>query len=186
MNRRDFLRMSSAGTLLAAVPQEMLAQSPRNAAAIAGSGAATWDPGKLLHLLPTVSDREMLIKASVDFPLGAAPVLRVGSQHVVGQMTDTRGEHWQFHAKGLEPGRRYRLLLVTGGKSGGKPLCAPWDLATFPASDARPDRVRLLTFTCAGGHEQLTFLPTAIRNRILRRGLSLRPRLLGSALAAHH
>ncbi len=122
MNRRDFLRMSSAGTLLAAVPQEMLAQSPQHAAAMAGSGAATWDPGKLLHLLPTVSDREMIIKASVDFPLGAAPVLRVGSQHVVGQMTDTRGEHWQFHAKGLEPGRRYRLLLVTGGKSGGKPL----------------------------------------------------------------
>ena len=175
MNRRDFLRMSSAGTLLAAVPQEMLAQSPQNAAAMAGSGSATWDPGKLLHLLPAVSDREMLIKASVDFPLGAAPVLRVGSQHVVGQMTDTRGEHWQFHAKGLEPGRRYRLLLVTGGKSGGKPLCAPWDLATFPAPDARPDRVRLLTFTCAGGHEQLTFLPTAIRNRMLRRGLSFQP-----------
>jgi hypothetical protein len=175
MNRRDFLRMSSAGTLLAGVPQQMLAQSPQSAAAMAGNTATAWDPGKLLHLLPTVNDREILIKASFDAPLGAAPALRVGSQRVAGQMADTRGEHWQFHARGLEPGRRYRLSLVTGGKPGGKPLCAPWELATFPAPDARPDRVRLLTFTCAGGHEQLTFLPVAIRNRMLRRALSFQP-----------
>ncbi len=172
MNRRDFLRMSSAGTLLASVPQEMLAQSPH---AATGSTTAAWDGGKLRHLLPTVSDREMLIKASFDAPLGAAPVLRAGSQRVAGRMTDTRGEHWQFHVKSLEPGRRYRLSLVAGGKSGGKPLCEPWELATFPAPDARPDHVRLLTFTCAGGHEQLTFLPAAIRNRMLRRALSFQP-----------
>src|SRR5258708_31895610 len=106
MNRRDFLRMSSAGTLLAAVPQEMLAQSPQNAAAMAGSGSATWDPGKLLHLLPAVSDREMLIKASVDFPLGAAPVLRVGSQHLGGPMNGSRGQHWPVPAQGFGPCRR--------------------------------------------------------------------------------
>ena len=169
MNRRDFLQMSSAGTLLMALPREMLAQN----AASGASGA--WDRGRLMHLLPTVSDREMLIKASFDAALSAAPVLRLDSHNVAGSMTDTRGECWQFHAKDLQPGRRYRLALVTGGKSGGKPLCAPWELATFPAPEARPDRMRVLFYTCAGGHEQLTFLPAALRNRLLRRALSFKP-----------
>ena len=173
MNRRDFLRTSSAATVLAALPQETFAQSPQ-AAAAANTGTA-WDRGRLLHLLPTVSDQEMLVKASFDATLTAPPLLRVGPHAVSGSMSDTRGECWQFHAKGLQPGRRYRLTLVTGGKSGGKPLCEPWELATFPAQDARPEHVRVLFYTCAGGHEQLTFLPVAIRNRLLRRALSFRP-----------
>jgi len=173
MNRRDFLRTSSAATVLAALPQETFAQSPQ-AAAAANTGTA-WDRGRLLHLLPTVSDQEMLVKASFDATLTAPPLLRVGPHAVSGSMSDTRGECWQFHVKDLEPGRRYRLILVTGGKSGGKPLCEPWELATFPAHDARPEHVRVLFYTCAGGHEQLTFLPVAIRNRLLRRALSFRP-----------
>ena len=175
MDRRHFLSMSAAGTLLAALPEEMLAQSPQAANRMAASAGSAWDRGQLLHLLPTVSDQEMLIKASFATPLAAAPMLRVGSLGVPGRMSDTRGEYWQFHAKGLEPGRRYRLMLTAGGKSGGTPLCEPWDLATFPAPDARPERVRVLLYTCAGGHEQLTFLPAAIRNRLLRRGLSFKP-----------
>ena len=175
MNRREFLRMSSAGTLLSAMPQEMLAQSPQSAGAKALGTGDAWDRGRLLHLLPTVSDREMLIKASFDRALATAPVLRVGSRAVPGRMSDTHGECWQFHTQGLEPGRRYRLSLLSGGKSGGMPLCDPWELATFPAPDTRPERVRVLFYTCAGGHEQLTFLPAAIRNRMLRRALSFRP-----------
>jgi hypothetical protein len=175
MHRRDFLRISSAGTVLAALPEEMLAQSPQGVAAAAAKSGTGWDRGRSLHLLPTVSDQEMLIKASFDTALTAPPLLHVGSHIVPGSMTDTRGECWQFHAKGLEPSRRYRLTLVTGGKSGGKSLCEPWDLATFPALDARPKQVRVLFYTCAGGHEQLTFLPAAIRNRLLRRALSFRP-----------
>jgi hypothetical protein len=171
MNRRNFLRMSAAGTLLGTLPEEMLAQSAQGAA----SAGRAWDRGRVLHLLPTVSDREMLIKASFDAPLAAAPVLRVGSRAATGTMTDTRGECWQFHAKGLEPGRRYPLALASGGKSGGAQLCEPWQLSTFPAPDARPERVRVLFHTCAGGHEQLTFLPTALRNRLLRRALSFNP-----------
>ena len=142
---------------------------------MAAKSGAGWDRGRLLHLLPTVSDREILIKASFDRALTAAPSLRVGARTVSARMSDTRGECWQFHARGLEPGRRYRLSLVSGGKSGGKPLCEPWDLATFPAADARPESVRVLFYTCAGGHEALGFLPAAVRNRMLRRALSFRP-----------
>jgi len=175
MNRRDFLRMSSVGTLLAEVPQEILAQSAKFTSVATKNATTVWDRGRLLHLLPTVSDREMLIKASFERGLAAAPLLRVGTHTVAGRMSDTRGECWQFHARGLEPGRRYRLSLASGGKSGGEPLCQDWELATFPAPDARPERMRVLFYTCAGGHEALGFLPATVRNRMLRRGLSFGP-----------
>lgn len=165
MDRRHFLRLSSVGTMLARLPGD----TPGLAAVVPSE--ATWDRGQLLHLLPTVSDREILIKASFAAPLTVAPTLRVGALAVRGQMSDTRGELWQFHARGLTPGRRYRLALVAGGK----PLCQPWELATFPAPDARPERVRVLFFTCAGGHDALGFLPATLRNRLLRRALSFQP-----------
>ena len=79
---------------------------------------------------------------------------------------------WAFHATGLTPARRYALSLQT---STGRSLCQPWDLSTFPSPDARPDKLRVLFYTCAGGHEGLAFLPFAVRNRMLRRALSFQP-----------
>src|SRR5215831_9694462 len=64
-------------------------------------------------------------------------------------------------------------LSLTG--PGGRALCEPWQLATFPGRDEQPQKARILFFTCAGGHEALTFLPTAVRNRLFRRALSFRP-----------
>jgi len=153
------------------LPREVFSQSPQAPARAANGASGVWDPGRLVHLLPTVSDREMLLKASFDVPLADAPTLRVGSLSVPGRMSDTRGEYWEFHVKDLDPGRTYRLTLVSGGAS----LCEPWDLATFPAPDSRPKRVCVLLYTCAGGHEQLTFLPAAVRSRLLRRALSFNP-----------
>jgi hypothetical protein len=167
MRRRDFLRATSAGAFLAALPEALLAQTSTGQTA-----SGSWDPGTVHHLLPTVSDTQILLKASFDAPLPQAPVLRVGRSAVPGRMTDTRGETWAFHATALEPGRRYTLSL-TG--AGGRPLCAPWELGTFPAPDARPERLRVLFFTCAGGHQELDYLPTAVRNRLLRRALSFQP-----------
>ncbi len=151
---------------------------------LAGQGApppaADWDTGRVRHLLPTVSDSRVLIKVSFDGPLTAPPTLRIGSSRVAGRMNDTAGVFWQFHATGLKPDRPYSLAL-TG--SGGRALCEPWTLSTFPAREARPERFRLLFFTCAGGPggtysgvgKRSGFLPAAIRNRLLRRALSLRP-----------
>jgi len=167
MKRRDFLRATAAGPLLAAVPPELLAQTSARPA----TGGA-WNSGAVRHLLPTVSDTQMLLKASFDAPLSQPPALRVGTLTVPGRMTDTRGEMWAFHATGLTPGRRYPLSL---NASSGRSLCAPWDLSTFPSPDARPDKLRVLFFTCAGGHEALGFLPPAVRNRLLRRALSFQP-----------
>ncbi|MEP7070713.1 MAG: hypothetical protein ABI789_15800 [Usitatibacter sp.] len=168
IQRRDFLRASSAVALSAMVPADLFAQS---------AGARTpidtqWDAGVVRHLLPTVSDTRMLIKASFSAPQDAEPRLRVGDVTVRGRMGDTRGEHWHFDAMDLAPGRRYSLSLAD---SRGKALCQPWQLATFPSPGESPARFRLLIYTCGGGHEVHKFLPTAVRNRLLRRGLSFQP-----------
>ena len=165
--RRDFLRASAAAALSAAVNPDAFAQ-----ATDAKAPVGDWDAGKLKLLLPTVSDTRILVKAAFDAPLKEEPRLRVGTTMIRGRMTDTRGVHWSFDAKGLEPGKQHDLALFSGD---GRALSAPWKLATFPAATAAPDRFRLLIYTCAGGHEVHKFLPTAVRNRLLRRGLSFSP-----------
>jgi hypothetical protein len=165
LDRREFLRASSAAALGFGVAAEAHAQT--------GSPAGSqWDTGAVRHLLPTVSDTRMLIKASFNAPLQSAPILRVGSTEVSGRMSDTRGEHWHFYATGLQPGRRYSLALASGD---GRPLTQPWELSTFPGPDERPERFRVMFFTCAGGHQAMGHLPNAVRNRLLRRGLSFQP-----------
>ena len=164
-DRRKFLRSSAAAALSLAVPADLFAQ----AASVAPPGSAAWDAGGVRHLLPTVSDTRMLIKASFSTPLMEAPTLSVGGTSVRGRMGDTHGEHWHFYATDLQPQHRYTLSLA-GPK--GRPLCEPWQLATFPNPDERPDRFRLLIYTCGGGHEVHKFLPTVVRNRLLRRGLA--------------
>lgn len=167
-DRRKFLRGTAATALSLALQPDLFVQ----AASAASPASSTWDAGGLRHLLPTVSDTRMLIKASFKKPLTDAPTLRVGSASIRGRMGDTHGEHWQFYATDLKPQHRYTLSLV-GAK--GRPLCEPWDLTTFPAPNERPDKFRLLIYTCGGGHEVHKFLPTVARNRLLRRGLSFKP-----------
>jgi len=171
-DRRDFLRGS---TIAAAASTFGLLVPPHAASAPTLPSSPQWDAGRVRHLLPTVSDSRVLVKASFHSPLTEAPVLRVGSTTVGGRMTDTRGEFWQFHAADLKPGRPYTLALM-GNR--GRALCEPWSLATFPAPDEKPQSFRVLFYTCAGGHEAFGFLPPAIRNRLLRRALSFAPTAL--------
>jgi hypothetical protein len=168
MNRRDFLRSSSAAAFGFGMQAELFAQ-PVSAPVRTD---AAWDAGSVLHILPQVSDTRMLVKASFKAPLMGEPSLRVGDLTVRGRMSDTGGEQWQFYASGLQPGRRYTLSLAA---SDGRAQCEPWELSTFPGRDERPPKARILFFTCAGGHEALTFLPSAVRNRLFRRALSFQP-----------
>src|SRR4051812_31221988 len=163
INRRDFLSASSAAAFGFGVAAEAHAQTQAD---------TQWDAGNLRHLLPTVSDTRMLIKASFATPLDEAPILRVGDMGIRGQMTDTRGGYWSFSAAGLQPNRRYTLSLVGAG---GRALAAPWELSTFPAPDDRPEKLRVLFYTCAGGHEALGKVSNVNRVRLLRRGLSFAP-----------
>src|SRR3954471_7193081 len=119
MNRRDFLRASSVTALGFGVRAEAFAQGGR-------ASGVQWDAGSVQHILPQVSDTRMLIKASFNAPLIGEPSLRVGNSTVRGRMSDTRGEHWQFHATGLRPGQRYTLSLAGRG---GRALCQPWELS---------------------------------------------------------
>lgn len=148
--------------------------------AAAGPAAQAWDQGLVAHLLPTVSHDRILIKASFTAPLTEAPELHVGDLRVRGQKTSPMGDFWQFDVAHLAPQTPYRLSLREGSKA----LCGPWNLSTFPAPDARPQRLRLLIYTCAGGHDVLNvglpagrtaFLPLALRRRLLQRGLSFVP-----------
>ena len=165
MKRRDFLRASTA-PLLAALPPAVFAQS-----SIALTGSA-WDAGQVRHILPIANHSDFLIKVSFVSALNASPRLIVDGRAIDGQMTDTQGEFWQFRVGGLSAGRTYTLALKG---SEGQLLCQPWDLATFPTPSSTPDHLRLLLFTCAGGHEAMNFLPTAVRHRLLKRALSFKP-----------
>jgi hypothetical protein len=167
-DRRKFLRNAAAVALSNSVPSDLFVQ----AAYAAAAPSSTWDAGDLRHLLPTVSDTRMLIKASFKTPLSEAPTLNVGGTSVRGRMGDTRGEHWHFYATNLQPRHTYTLSLA-GAK--GSPLCEPWQLTTFPKPDERPENFRLMIYTCGGGHEVHKFLPTAARNRLLQRGLAFQP-----------
>lgn len=162
--------------ILAARPAEAFAQQtpiPQS---------KSWDAGQVRHLLPTVSDTHILIKASFHKPLSGTPTLRIDGSPVAGRMTDTAGEFWQFHANGLAPGRKHKLSLVAANR---KALCEPWELATFPSPESRPESFRVLFFTCAGGPDSAmggvndpitrNDLPTRIRNRLMRRALSFQP-----------
>lgn len=138
-----------------------------------------WDPGELAHILPTSSHDRILIKASFKQLLDGAPVLQVGDQRVTGVRSDTRGSFWQFQAADLKPGTAHQLSLMSAD---GRPLCQPWTLSTMPAPDDQPDKLRLLVYSCAGGHDlfarahtNFEFLPAAVRQRLLRRALSFAP-----------
>src|SRR5262249_3224642 len=169
-NRRQFLRGTTATGLALTVPSELFAQASSKRAP-QQPAAERWDPGRVRHLLPTVSDTRMLVKASFDMPLSDALNLNLAGRSVRGVMGDSNGEHWHFYVGGLTPGRRYTLSLTGRGRN----LCSPWPLSTFPSRNDHPERFRLLTYTCAGGHEVHEFLPTAVRNRLLRRALSFAP-----------
>ena len=137
MDRRKFLTGSFGATLLASLPSDLLA------AAGNPPPPTKWDPGRVTHLLPTVSDTAMLLKASFTPPLREAPTLWIGAIAVRGRPNDTQGQFWQFRAEGLAAGQRYSLSL---SGSDGKALCQPWDLTTFPPADAQPEHFRLLMF----------------------------------------
>jgi len=179
--RREFVL--GAGAAAATLPRLIGSGigGPASAAEAAKPSDPDWDQGEVRHLMPTVSHDRFLIKASFESPLLAAPELEVGEQRVRGQMNSAGGDFWQFDVPGLKPSTPYKLSLRGAG---GRALCEPWSLSTFPAPDAMPDRLRLMIYTCGGGHDALNeglpegkinWLPSGLRRRLLQRGLSFKP-----------
>jgi len=161
--RRRFMTTAATAAGLAAMPQW---------SAGADDG---WDAGRLEHLLPAASHDRIAIKATFAETPGGKVFLKVGDRHAAGRPTDSDGRFFAFDIGNLKAEVEYTLQLVDAD---GCSLCDPWPLSTFPDPDARPEHVRLLAFTCAGGHPADTywFLPLEIRRRLLRRALSFNPR----------
>ena len=166
MKRRQFLTAAAAPSLLASLPEAVFSKTRPD------KKDQAWDQGRVQHILPTVSHESFLIKVSLLNALQSAPVLWVNGLKVPGTMTDTQGSYWKFHVKGLQAQTSYSLSLKS---TSNRLLCEPWTLKTFPSPDSLPAKVRLLFFTCSGGHEELTFLPTSVRQKLLNRGLSFKP-----------
>lgn len=164
MRRRDFLRYSAAAGAALVAPLGC------------GGGDDTVtqpvDDPDLAHVLATASHDRLYVKLSLHVPPATAPVLRVDGRPVRGIRTDTLGRFWAFDARDLPPGRPHVLVLVAGARQ----LSAPWLLRTLPAPAARPRALRLLAYTCAGGHDAFgLYVPLEVRRRLLQRGLSFAP-----------
>ncbi|MBK7930666.1 MAG: alkaline phosphatase D family protein [Bryobacterales bacterium] len=161
MNRREFVAL---GASTAAVP---------------AAAQTAWDAGAVRHLLPGASPERILLKASFTRPLMQPPVLRAQALSATGRQTDGDGFYWSFNLTSLQPHTTYHLRLHD---SGGKPLCDPWPLRTLPHPNENTTSLRLMVYTCAGGHEDLVrpngvvgFLPNAHRRQLLATGLAQNP-----------
>lgn len=171
--RRQMLTQSiAAGAALALGANEGSAQT-------SPAPGTVWNHGKLAHVLPTASHNRLLLKASFSSPLESAPSATIAGTRIAGRPTGLAGTTWSFDARELKPDTAYVIELKD---SSNRALSEPWVLRTLPAPDATPSRLRLLVFTCAGGHDALgpingitRFLPVATRQRLLQRGLSFAP-----------
>ena len=88
MDRRDFMTGLIGTGALAAIP----------VTDGAASGETSWKSGSIEHILATVNDRRLLLKASFQRPI-SNPLLVVGGRRIAGQRTDTEGRFWEFDAR---------------------------------------------------------------------------------------
>lgn len=136
---------------------------------------AGWDAGRLFHLLPMVSHDRALLKCSFQEALGQAPELAIDGRRIAGRKTDSRGRFWEIDVGGLKAGTEYRLELRADGRA----LAEPWSLSTFPDPNSEIEHVRIVFYTCAGGHDVFkSFQSIAVRQALLSKALAFRPHAL--------
>ncbi len=171
LTRKEFLRLFSAAVASTGVGLPRLT---------AASKAARdgWYQGDVAHILPTANHHQFLIKTSFRAPLAKTPQLLVNGVAKQGVQTDTRSRFFRFSVAGLSPDTEYELQFMQGSTA----LCDPWKLKTFPAPDARPERLRILAYTCAGGDESLAlpdgepvFQSLHTRQLLLQRAMQFEP-----------
>ena len=162
IDRRQFLRSSVVLTALAGSCSSLSNQN--------------WKAGPVKHLIPSANHSHISLKAVFSRQINDA-VLLIDGKKINGRPTDSRGHGFAFDAKGLRPNARYELALMEGETK----LTDSWFLSTMPDPESQPEHLRLLVFTCAGGHplmsegEHSAFLPQSTRRRLLQRGLSFKP-----------
>jgi hypothetical protein len=168
--RREFLRRGSAAGAALCAAEWFGSRAPLGAAA--GASEAAWDAGSLFHVLPVVSHDRALLKCSLRDALPEAPELMIDGRRIEGRRTDSRGRYWEFEVAALKPGTPYRVELRAQGRA----LAEPWDISTFPDPESDAAHVRIVFYTCAGGHDALKRdQPIAVRQALLSRALSFSP-----------
>ena len=174
MDRRDFLLGSMGAAILASWPADSFGQ--------ARAPSSTCDLG-LGPAAASPADGQRHADADqgvVRAPLTAPPTLRVGTTTVRGRMNDTAGECWQFYAAGLAPGAPLPALAHRRQRHVALPAVGALDV---PVARRQPRALpravlhlrRRTTSAPAGYGQPSGNLPTALRNRLLRRGLSFQP-----------
>jgi len=142
-----------------------------------------WNAGDLAHILPTLNHQRMLISTSFRRVVNQ-PILKVGNRSFEGQMRDSKGFFWAFDCPELEAETEYELQLFEANVA----LCDSWPLKTFPKPSSDPEHLRLMIYSCAGGHPKVQdMLPVPDKEKespdhfarkrieLLHRGISLNP-----------
>ncbi len=139
MHRRSVLKLGLSASALALLTSACSSDTP---------GAEGWNAGDLQHILPLVSHRAFNIKLSFRRPQKSPPILLVGQQTVTGQQQDSNGRFWSYRVGQLSPSTEYNLQLHNDS---GQALCDDWPLKTFPAPQDKPEHLKVISYTCAGG-----------------------------------
>ena len=174
MKRKEFLKTAMALGSGVLVPESWNLTKDK-------TSSQNWRKGIVHHILPSVNHNRIFITLSTTRPLTKSPYIKVGNRNTYGTKRDAIGEHWFFDIQNLEPANTYDLKLM-GERDR---LCEDWQLKTFPHPDSRPDHLRLLVYTCAGGHPLSRDLHPGLnetrnqfvhrRIELLKRGLSFQP-----------
>ena len=174
LDRRGFLRLSAGAAASLALTGGC--GDPDVPPYVEPSG---WQSGEVEHLLPLAGHDRLRLKLSLRSPRASVVVETDGGTRREAMPSDREGRFFSVDLEGLAPDRVHALSLRDPA---GEPLCDPWPLRTLPAPDARPERLRLLVYTCAGGPEifrdlrmRPVFLPLEVRRRLLARALSFAP-----------
>ena len=175
MKRKDFIKSSIY--LGASIPLLGCIKNKNQE----GQHVISWNQGDVVHILPTVNHNRILVSTSFKRSVNV-PHLKVGNRVVRGQKRDSSGYFWIFDCSDLESNTSYTLRLYEKDEA----LCDAWPLKTFPGPNADSEEMKLLVYTCAGGHpEAVKFYPmpdketpTGFAERrigLLKRGLSFQP-----------
>ena len=135
-----------------------------------------WNSGNVRHLLPSFDHEKILVKVSLHSPVNTL-LLKINNDEIIGKQNDPAGRFWQFYKEGLEPNSSYKLQILGKNKN---PITDPWNIRTFPLPDSLPEKLTILTYTCAGGVEENLFgneifLEMRARRELLKKGLTFNP-----------
>lgn len=139
-----------------------------------------WNEGAVKHILSNFDHEQLLLKVSTKTAFEKPIKLLLNEREIIATAADPKRRFWQFHAKNLKSDTTYSLQLFDNEDQS---ISDPWQIKTFPAPSASPEKLTIMTYTCAGGVEESfagkeIFIDIKIRQELFKRGLSYNPDLV--------